>query len=427
MRLKKIFGYAALIAVMALSQSCLKEHQDIFDKTASARMQEFLENTRTVLTGAEYGWRMEYFTNYGGYNYALQFKDGKVTASNEMHPGETETSYFKLTTSDGPVLSFDTNSDMLHFFATPSSSEYEGKGGDFEFIILSAEEDEVILKGVRTGYEAHLYPLTEPVADYTTRIANVIKDMLVLGFECDFEGDKSWSGRFDLMERMVIFGRYDQDGVVIGDELSESFIYTESGVKLYEPLDVNGYSFRSFHVDAVPGVITTDNDKAVITAKAIPDEYIRFEQIPGTYSLRAGGSTYNVELKVYDEFSREFEMFGLGNYQIFLQYDVNTGRLLWDSQFIHVGEELCPNGDYYVCMIGINDQGSLTTSYNMYGIWDGKSQENPTFQFVSGTELANVVGFILWNYNTSEGFGGQYSGEYNPTQLRPLTSMTKTK
>ncbi|MBO5193690.1 MAG: DUF4302 domain-containing protein [Bacteroidales bacterium] len=427
MRLKNIFGYAAMAAVLAVSQSCLKDQQDIFDKTASARMQEFLENTRAVLTDAEYGWRMEYFTDYGGYNYALKFKDGQVTASSEMKPGETETSYYKLTTDDGPVLSFDTHSEILHFFATPSSSEYEGKGGDFEFIILSAEPSEIVLKGERSGYIAHLYPLTEPVDEYTVKIGEIIKKMLVLGFDCDLEGDKSYSGRFDLMERTVVFGQYDEDGIVKGEEISESFIYTETGVRLYQPLDVNGYSFSVFDVAEVPGTIGTDNSKAVLTAKAIPDDYIRFDQIPGTYSMSAGGRTYTVELRVYDEFFHEFEVFGIGNYQIFMQYNVNNGHLTVDSQFIHVGDELCPNGDFYVTLMGCDSDGSLTTAYNMNGIWDGKSIDTPTFNFVSGTETANVTGFLLWNFNSTEGFGGQYSGEYEPNSLRPLTRMSKIK
>lgn len=425
MRFKDILGCAAALAVMTLSQSCLKDQQDIFDKTASARMQEFLENARTVLTGAEYGWKMEYFTNYGGYNYALQFKDGKVTASNEMHPGETETTYFKLTTTDGPVLSFDTNSDMLHFFATPSSNEYEGKGGDFEFIILSAAPEEVVLKGVRTGYMARLYPLTESVADYTTSIANVIKGMLVLGFECDFEGDKSWSGRFDLMERMVIFGQYDQDGVVKGEELSENFIYTETGVKLYEPLDVNGYSFQTFKVDNVPGIITTDNDKAVITAKAIPAEYIRFEQIAGNYTLKIGRDSYDIELRVYDEFAREFEIFGLNGYQLFMSYDVNTGNISIEPQFVHAGEEVILDGDYYLTLFAITSDYHYSLSSGMNGVWDGKSLEKPVFKFESQSQLSRIIGFSLAYYEPNDGDLQEYSGDLSPVDFLPFTSMTK--
>lgn len=427
MKLKNIIASAALLAAAVMSQSCLKDQQDIFDKTASARMQEFLENARTVLTGAEYGWRMEYFTNYGGYNYALKFEDGKVTASNEMNPGKTETTYYKFATDDGPVLSFDTHSKMLHFFATPSSGEYEGKGGDFEFIILSATPEEVILKGERSGYIAHLYPLSEPVADYTTQIAESIRDMLVLGFDCDFEGDKSWSGRFDLENRLVVFGQYDEDGIAIGEELYENFIYTENGVRLYEPLEVKGYSFSIFNVAEVPGPIVTDNEKATLTARAIPDSYIRFEHIPGKYTLTTGSGNFDIELRVYDEFSRELEVFGLGDYQIFMTYNLNTGYVSISPQFIHVGEEVVQEGDWYVTLFALTSDNYLSLSFGMDGVWDGKSLEKPVFKFVSGSEMSKIKGFLLYNYEPNEGDADEYTGDLNPKELFPLMRMTKTE
>lgn len=432
MRLDNILKYAALAVVLTVSQSCLKDQRDLFDETASARMQAFLENARTVLTGAEYGWRMEYFTDYGGFNYALKFVNGQVVASSEMKPGITETSYFKLATDDGPVLSFDTHSEILHFFATPSSSEYQGKGGDFEFIILSAEPDTVVLKGERTGNIARLYPLSEPLADFTAKIAEIIKNTLVLGFDCEFPGsDNSWSGRFDLTDRSVIFGQYDNDGIVKGEEISEKFIYTETGVKLYEPLTAGGQNFNTFDFGEIPGEIRTDNNDVKITARAIPDDYLPFECIPGTYSLSAGGKTYTVDVTVEDEFARSLEISGTDNsfnYQFYMYYDVNTGHLDMDAQYIHVGEEICPNDDFYVTLIGCDSKGSLTLSYSMKGVWNGASTEKPVFNFVSGTETADVIGFLLWNYSGSEGFGKQYEGsDYVPKELYPITSMRKIR
>lgn len=426
MKMKNILKYAALAGLLLSASACLKDQHDIFEDTASARMQAFIENARTVLTGAEYGWRMEYFTHVGGYNYALKFDNAQVTASNEMNPGKTETSYYKFTTDNGPVLTFDTYNEILHFFATPSSGDYEGKGGDFEFIILSAEPDEVVLKGKRSGYIARLYPLDRPVADYTQMIAEKIKNLLVLGFDCNLDGDTSVSGRFDLSERVVVFGHYDQDGVVIGEEVMESFIYTETGVKLYEPLDVDGFLVSKFDIQDVPGEIITDNDRITITAKPIPDSYLRFDEYAGTYSLTATGGPYTIQLEVYDEFDRVFEVKGLGNYEFFLYYDINTGNLEWDSNYIHQGDELCPNGSYYVIMLGMDSNGSLTTSYSMKGLWNG-DKENPVINFVSGTETATVVGFLLWNYGDG-GFGGQYTGsDYYPRDLRSVTSMRKIK
>lgn len=425
--MKNILKYTAIAFIVMSASSCLKDQHDIFDKTASARMQEFIENARKVLNAPDYGWRMEYFTHYGGYNYALKFENGQVTASSEQKPGQTETSYYKLVSDNGPVLSFDTHNEILHFFATPSSSEYEGRGGDFEFIILSAEPDEVVLKGKRSGYIAHLYPLDQPVGDYTMMMAEKIKNLLVLGFECDFNGDTSLSGRFDLAERMVIFGHYDEDGIVIGEEIAESFIYTETGVKLYEPLDVEGYKVSRFDIGEVPGPIVTDNDQIKLTAKPIPDSYLRFEEYPGKYSLTATGGPYTIELEVYDEFDRVLEIKGLGNYEYFVYYDINTGNIEWPSNYIHQGDELCPDGEYYLILLGMDaDAGSLY--YEMKGVWDGTDRSNPQINFVSGVETTVVTGFALFKYNGNleNPSGGWYRGsEYYPSDLSKLTSMRK--
>lgn len=67
---------AALTFLVALtSQSCLKDQEDVFEDSASARMQKYLETVRATLVQPEHGWRMEYYAgnskqDYGGYNFA---------------------------------------------------------------------------------------------------------------------------------------------------------------------------------------------------------------------------------------------------------------------------------------------------------------------------------------------------------------------
>ena len=80
----------------------------------------------------------------------------EVTVASELFD-EAYTSLYKMTTDNGPVLSFDTNNYAFHYFATPSGSSrnlygesglYQAYKGDFEFMILSATADEVVLKGL---------------------------------------------------------------------------------------------------------------------------------------------------------------------------------------------------------------------------------------------------------------------------------------
>ena len=41
--------------------SCLKEEEDYFDKSASARIEEAVKNAISVLEGAENGWAVKYY------------------------------------------------------------------------------------------------------------------------------------------------------------------------------------------------------------------------------------------------------------------------------------------------------------------------------------------------------------------------------
>ena len=68
--------------------SCLKEEEDYFDKSASARIEEAVKNAISVLEGAENGWAVKYYPNptqtFGGFNLFFKFDDGTVTVSSEI-------------------------------------------------------------------------------------------------------------------------------------------------------------------------------------------------------------------------------------------------------------------------------------------------------------------------------------------------------
>lgn len=426
--------FAALAVTAALSQSCLIGQKDIFGNTASGRMSEFIDGAQKALVSSSSGWSMEYFTDAGGYVYAMKFEqNGEVSVSNELHPGEVEKSYFKITTDNGPVLTFDTYNSMMHYFATPSSSYYEAHGGDFEFIILDYSESEIHLKGKRTGRYATLkaLPSGTTVSDYTLKMATIIKDFLVLDFDCDFNGNADYSGRFDLENRTVVFGIYDQDGIVIGDEFSREFVFTETGVRLYDTLTVNGAVFSRFDVDTQTNAIATDAPGVTITARPIPDDYYLFENYPGDYVLKIGSTSYDVKLTVEDEFERVLNLEGIDkkkfNYEIFLYYHVNNGTITLEPQLIHIGDETCRENEeeeVYVALLGFDTKGSGSPYYSMKGVWN-KNKTKPVINFVSGTEIANVNGFLLWGYD-EEGWANQYSGKkFFPKELNPITSLTR--
>jgi hypothetical protein len=171
MNKKNIFIYL-LLALPLLLTSCLKDQEDLFTDSASARTTKYLAEVQDVLTSAENGWLLNYYPDreqsYGGAVYTLQFDDEQVTVSSEIagDPNYTETSTYILNNEDGPVLMFDTYNQLMHYFATPSGSSgaggYEAYDGDFIFIILGISEDKntITLKGNRSGNIMYMHRMT---------------------------------------------------------------------------------------------------------------------------------------------------------------------------------------------------------------------------------------------------------------------------
>ena len=161
-----------LLALPLLFNSCLKDDEDKFSKSATERIEEAVKEAITVLQGAENGWRMELYPEgeriYGGYTLFLKFNtDNTVVASSEnFAAGKTESSYYSVVAESGPVLAFDTNNDIIHFYSSPTTGAELGIGtsnggleGDSDFIVMEASADFVKLKGRKTNNYAYLYPI----------------------------------------------------------------------------------------------------------------------------------------------------------------------------------------------------------------------------------------------------------------------------
>ena len=86
-----------VLAIPALLTSCLFDEEDLFDKSASERIEAAKQEAKTVLESAENGWHVRYFPSptqeFGGYNLFFKFSEGSVTVASEIesNPSTTET------------------------------------------------------------------------------------------------------------------------------------------------------------------------------------------------------------------------------------------------------------------------------------------------------------------------------------------------
>ena len=196
MRIKHFLRISLVAALVGCAAACVKPDSYVFEDTSAVRMKKNLEDIARVLTTPQHGWYLEYYlkesltgATTGGYTMLLQFDGKHVTAWGDA-AGSTESasSLYKLTTDDGPILSFDSFNPVIHYFSTPSgtgtnsigqSGHYQGLGGDFEFLVLEATPERVLLKGKRGGVEMQMFPLDKEPSEVIPKIIDTSRDMFI--------------------------------------------------------------------------------------------------------------------------------------------------------------------------------------------------------------------------------------------------------
>lgn len=92
--------------------SCLKEEEDYFDKSASARIEEAVKNAISVLEGAENGWAVKYYPNptqtFGGSTFLqIRRRHGNRQLGDRKRVDDRHQPLFRRAGS-GPTLAIDT-------------------------------------------------------------------------------------------------------------------------------------------------------------------------------------------------------------------------------------------------------------------------------------------------------------------------------
>lgn len=261
--MKKIY-FLLLLVFPFLLQSCLKEEEDIFGKDPSIRVEEALKNYKEVLSGAENGWLLEYYAEpnqkYGGYNFAMKFSTSEVTANFELaDPSESVTSMYQLISDDGPVLSFDTYNMFLHFFSNPSVDLPDALEGDYEFILqgISEDQNEIKLKGKKTGNKMVLRRLSESPADYLTKVINMQKQLVAPAYRMTIDNKVI---DCSLLNHTLTYQYMGEDQAIVKE--SVAFCYTNKGINLYKETEINGISLKEFVFEN--GQLTASGGNAII-------------------------------------------------------------------------------------------------------------------------------------------------------------------
>lgn len=413
MNKKNIFIYFLLALPMMLMTSCLKDQEDMFDKSASARVTEYLENARKVLSSAENGWVLNYYPDrnqsYGGFPYVLKFDDDNVEARYIYGYGEDGadgqytntpiTTTYVLNNEDGPVLIFDTYNEYTHLFATPSGSSgaggYEAYDGDFMFIIMDISDDEnvITLKGSRSGNVMYMYRNTVSADEYLNKARTIAESIELSTYK---KGDLT----------IVLDTDNQQASITAGEETADAaYIVTDKGIKLYEPVTVGGYKLDEFTYDIQACTMTSTADASLVMEGSLPDGWKSYEELAGTYKC---GEELTINVSCNDD-GKTYSITGMSYVGgvVQAQYKYSTGSFV-----ITTPQYMGTFRGMYSWLIATD--GSYI-SWGENTLTGTNSTEGPLIVTFSGAEYSSVMEYVFSTEQPSSGSGQGYLTMYpNP-------------
>lgn len=422
-------------------QSCLHEDNDIFGKSAAQRLNEAQILYGNILTSATNGWRLEYMvgntdaTRRGAFNFLLKFEDGKVTASVDalalsdidptIDPYTKITSYYKLDQDMSITLSFDTYNSFLHYYHEQHGS-YTTYMGDFEFTIMEASDDLIILRGKKYGNIMEMHKIPDNLT-WETYLADVNNIIDVCGIYSNFEikqnGETIASGSTNANYRYT-FSTTDGD-----KELASNALFTQTGIKFIDALDINGTEVQNFEWNDTDKLYVCTDVSDITIVPIIAPSFLYYEEYIGTYLMTYSGTlskTVTIEQKIR---GRSFVVKNMMDFDVELSYNKSTGSLSIVNQDIGISAD-----NYTVSMVAWDSTAGyinynlgygMVSSLNMVSLESGIIR----FSFVDNGVWTtySVTGFVLYRFSSVLGGHttatriGTYTGEnrfYNITMTK---------
>lgn len=410
--------YIAFV-IIGLLQSCTNEVDNLFDTPAQQRVNEEIKACRALLTSSELGWKMDYYPSatqkYGGFAMTVKFEGENATFASEItgDPAQTATSLYSLKADMGPTLNFDTYNEILHYFSDPDNTAGSGLGkgyeGDYEFIIQSHSESEIILKGKKTKNIIKMTRLSEPSQDYLASIINNYEKMQsvigILGYDVTLNGQNVSIGLPSDRRINIQFGN---------SLIQTSYIYTATGIQFYEPVSVAGIELSSLAWSSTENTFIVDN--APMTP--VPDPtYEKYKRFLGSYTMNydygSNKRKIDVELvfKQFNPSARVYTLKGLP-FPLEVQYNIEKDCMEILTQKI---------GECDVSVWEVIGSGTLSWGPGLGLIGQLKEGTDNVYEFVDNGNWGDLIAraLILWSA------GGEYSGFGGDTRFQYIVLTKK--
>jgi hypothetical protein len=299
---KSILAILSCLLLTGLS-SCLFEEKNVFSESAAKRINDALANNFELLTSSPSGWVLDYFPTdeQEGYTLLVRFdKNGlaRIATKNRWSSNQyvDTVSLFRMIGDNGPVLTFDSYNEILHFFSNPEDlvetkddpetvsveNDEQGRGleGDYEFIVMEASENEFLLKGKKRGVFMRLRRLAEnqdwkayfdQLEEINTRLfSDNIPNIWM------YVGDSIFTLSNGLSH---IFDAIPLGGDPITDREKVPFIVTNYGIHFAKPFEVGDQSVQTFKLNEDNSALICTGENVNAKIKGTPPVNFFFDML----------------------------------------------------------------------------------------------------------------------------------------------------
>lgn len=364
--------------MLSVASCSLHDDSDYFGQSAAERLDAAIKSDKQLLESASNGWKLIYYTGTeytgGGYTYLCKFKDGRATVAGDMSDGyQTCTSSYDIISDQSAVLTFDTYNELMHKFATPTSSSIDGEQGDYEFLITKATTDSIILKGKKWGNKMVMTRMPENVAweKFIDSVNTVAKKV--------YYNNKVTVGK-DSIGHIDIDDYTRRASYQSGKQKAEVAYYVSSkGVHFQSPITINGETVSDLTYNKETDNFDVVGTKAINIKGYEPPYYEPIDFFVGTWTLvchigdSEGNETqtakeYRIDMTKYSPvyLKGKINIDGLA-FDLYFQYFRDKGAIALIQQFADD-----PTKEYAYAMVApvsFAAGGRFNWTGNLYGNW----------------------------------------------------------
>lgn len=298
--MRKFLLYIMGVISMLSFQSCLHDDKEVFDESAAERLEHATEETKQILESSTSGWAFQYYLGdeytSGGCTYLVKFKDGKANVALDLvdDPTDITHSSYDVVKDQGPVLTFNTYNEWMHYFANPNS-DGTTSGGDFEFTVMKISNDTIDLKGRTTGNKMRLIRLPENT-DWSTYFNAIY----------DFEDNMFDSYRVmeDGVEQGVVSFNSRRYSYVASDKsvVRNPYCVTPNGIAV--PVAFAGDAHNFVQKDGDMNLTATDvaSGKSLVLQPLISPSYV-IKNVGASVALNDEAQTKEINLNMANAFT----------------------------------------------------------------------------------------------------------------------------